>query len=215
MAAHQASPSLGFSRQEHWSGLPFPSPMHESAKWKWSRSVVSDPQRPHGLQPFRLLRPRDFPSKSTGVGCHCLLRNQYLECIKSDKIEWTLLWFILLIWLCTIHIPFTFLDALNYIWYFPLEFTWQFEQMHYACYSMYVCVSFAQSLWPCGLKSTRFLCLWNSADKNTGMGSHSLLQGIFLNQGLNPGLLHCRQILYCLNLQGSPLYQNMLCILWT
>ena len=33
------SPSLGFSRQEHWSGLPFPSPMHESEKWKWSHSV--------------------------------------------------------------------------------------------------------------------------------------------------------------------------------
>ena len=32
MAAHQASPSLGFSRQEHWSGLPFPSPMCESEK---------------------------------------------------------------------------------------------------------------------------------------------------------------------------------------
>ena len=31
-AAHQASPSLGFSRREHWSGLPFPSPMHESEK---------------------------------------------------------------------------------------------------------------------------------------------------------------------------------------
>ena len=42
MAAHQAPPSLGFTRQEHWSGLPFPSPMHESEKWKWSRSVVSD-----------------------------------------------------------------------------------------------------------------------------------------------------------------------------
>ena len=43
-AAHQAPLSLGFSRQEHWSGLPFPSPMHESEKWKWkwSRSVVSD-----------------------------------------------------------------------------------------------------------------------------------------------------------------------------
>ena len=41
-AAHQVSPSMGFSRQEHWSGLPFPSPMHESEKWKWSRSVVSD-----------------------------------------------------------------------------------------------------------------------------------------------------------------------------
>ena len=33
-AAHQASRSLGFSRQEHWSGLPFPSPMHEREKWK-------------------------------------------------------------------------------------------------------------------------------------------------------------------------------------
>ena len=32
MAAHQAPPSLGFSRQKHWSGLPFPSPMHESEK---------------------------------------------------------------------------------------------------------------------------------------------------------------------------------------
>ena len=32
MAAHQAPPSLGFSKQEHWSGLPFPFPMHESEK---------------------------------------------------------------------------------------------------------------------------------------------------------------------------------------
>ena len=42
MAAHQAPLSLGFSRQEHWSGLIFPSPIHESEKWKWSRSVLSD-----------------------------------------------------------------------------------------------------------------------------------------------------------------------------
>ena len=68
MVAHQAPPSLGFSRQEHWSGLPFSSPMHESEKWKWSRSVMSDPQRPHGLQPSRLLCPWDFPGESTGVG---------------------------------------------------------------------------------------------------------------------------------------------------
>ena len=68
MAAHEAPPSLGFSRQEHWSGLPFPSPMHESEKWKWSHSVVSDSWRPHGLQPTRLLSPWDFPGKSTGVG---------------------------------------------------------------------------------------------------------------------------------------------------
>ena len=41
-AAHQAPPSLGLSSQEYWSGLPFPSPMHESEKRKWSRSVVSN-----------------------------------------------------------------------------------------------------------------------------------------------------------------------------
>ena len=46
MAAHQAPPSLGFSRQEHWSGLPFPSPMQESEKWKWSCSIVSDSSDP-------------------------------------------------------------------------------------------------------------------------------------------------------------------------
>ena len=71
-AAHQAPLSLGFSRQEHWSGLPFPSPMNESEKCKWSHSVVFDSSRPHGLQPTRLPHPWDFPGKSTGVGCHCL-----------------------------------------------------------------------------------------------------------------------------------------------
>ena len=38
-AGHQAPPSLGFSRQEHWSGLPFPAPMYESEKWKWTSLI--------------------------------------------------------------------------------------------------------------------------------------------------------------------------------
>ena len=66
-------PSLGFSRQEHWRGLPFPSPMHESEKWKWSRSVVSDSSRPHGLQPTRLPRSWVFQARVLGMRCHCLL----------------------------------------------------------------------------------------------------------------------------------------------
>ena len=82
-AAHQAPPSLGFSRQEHWSGLPFPSPMQESEKWKWRCSVVSDSSRPHGLQPTRLLLPWDFPGKSTWVGWHCLLRESTLPTIYN------------------------------------------------------------------------------------------------------------------------------------
>ena len=54
------------------------------------------------------------------------------------------------------------------------------------------------SLRPHGLYS-----LWNSPVQNTGVGSLSLLQGIFQTQGVNPGLLHCRQILYCLSHQAS------------
>ena len=72
-AAHQAPPSPGFSRREPWSGSPCPSPMHASEEWKGSRSVVSDSERLHGLQASRLLRPWDFPGKSTRMGCHRLL----------------------------------------------------------------------------------------------------------------------------------------------
>ena len=79
MAAHQDPRSLGFSRQEHWSRLPFPSPMHKSGNWKWSYSVMSDSLRPHGLQPTRLLCPWDFLGKSTGVGRHCLLHTIFLD----------------------------------------------------------------------------------------------------------------------------------------
>ena len=82
-AAHQAPSSLGFSKQEHWRGLPFPSPMHESEKWKWIRSVMSNFLRPPGLQPIRPLRPWDFPGKSTGVGCYCLLWAEREEQLKS------------------------------------------------------------------------------------------------------------------------------------
>ena len=91
MAAHEAPLSLGFSRQEHWSGLPFPSPMHQSEKWKWSRSVMSDSSWPHGLQPTRLLCPWDFPGNNTGVGCHCHLQS---------SLTFTQYNFFLIMWIC-------------------------------------------------------------------------------------------------------------------
>ena len=55
---------------------------------------------------------------------------------------------------------------------------------------------------PHRLQPTRLLCPWNSPGKNTGVGSHSLLQGIFPIQGLNPGLLCFRQIVYHLSHQA-------------
>ena len=63
-AAHQASLSMRFSRQGHWSGLPFPSPKHESEKWKWSHSVMPNSSRSHGLQPTRLLHPWRIPKRT-------------------------------------------------------------------------------------------------------------------------------------------------------
>ena len=50
----------------------------------------------------------------------------------------------------------------------------------------------------------RFLCPWNSSGKNTGVGCCALLQRIFLTQGSNLGVLHCRQILYHPNHHESP-----------
>ena len=59
------------------------------------------------------------------------------------------------------------------------------------------------SLQPHGLLPTRLLCPWASPGKNTGVGCHALLQRIFPTQGLNPGLPHCRRILYQVSHQGS------------
>ena len=74
------------------------------------------------------------------------------------------------------------------------------------------CVSrsvLSDSLRPHGLHSSRFLCPWNSPGKNSGMGFHSLLQGIFLTQGSNSGVLHCRQILYCLSHQENIMHKYL------
>ena len=65
-AAYQAPPSMGFSRQEYWSGVPLPS------LCLVTRSCLTFLQ-PQELQPTRLFCPWDFPGKNTGVGCHFLL----------------------------------------------------------------------------------------------------------------------------------------------
>ena len=71
------------------------------------------------------------------------------------------------------------------------------------------CSLLPESLQPYGLQPANLLCPWSSPGKNTGVGCHFLLQGIFPTQGLNQGLPHCSQILYtlqrkCISLCISP-----------
>ena len=88
-AAHQAPPSLGFSRQEHWSGLPFPSPMHESEKLKWSRSVVSDSYDPMDFSPPGSSVRGNFQARVLEWGAIALLNHKkewnWISCSDVDE----------------------------------------------------------------------------------------------------------------------------------
>ena len=72
------------------------------------------------------------------------------------------------------------------------------------------CSVTSTSSWPHVLYPTGFLCPGNSPGKNTGVGCHFLLQGTFPTQGLNPGIPHCRRILYQLSHKGSPAGKSQL-----
>ena len=77
----------------------------------------------------------------------------------------------------------------------------------YSCHLAYECVlSHFSRVWlfvTSWIVVTSPLCPWNSPGKSTGVGCHTLLPGIFLSQGSDPGLLHCKQSLYHLSHQGS------------
>ena len=87
------------------------------------------------------------------------------------------------------------------------KFCWAYKSLN--LFSLFICVvlfvipcrlqEVSDSLWPHGVYSP-----WNSPGQNTGVGNLSLLQGIFPTQGSNPGLPHCRWILYQLSHKRSP-----------
>ena len=68
---------------------------------------------------------------------------------------------------------------------------------------LHMCVLITQS---CLTLCDLMVCPWNSLGKNTGVGCHFLLRGIFQTQGLNQSLLYCRQIFYHLSYQGLVVY---------
>ena len=95
-------------------------------------------------------------------------------------------------------------------WSFFLQW-WEYSEIRQwwelHCSVLYTVLSrsvMSNSLWPPWMQPTRLSVPGDSPGKNTGVGCHALLQGIFPTQGSNPGLLHCRQILYRLSHQGSP-----------
>ena len=165
--AHQGPLSMGFSRQEHWSGCHF-----------LLQGIVPT----QGLNP-RLLRCRRILYHWATREAHSLIRMfiyslasgcqggpWWLRC-KESTCQWV-----------------------NHHMITEVE-KWKWS-----------CSVVSDSLRPHGLYS-----LWNSPGQNTGVGSLSLLQGIFPTQGSNPGLLHRRWILYQLSHQGcwTVLYPSL------
>ena len=109
MAAHQAPPSLGFSRQEHWSGLPFPSPPNSCVEAKISKVLCLEKGlyedcvqatlqlytaicNPVDYSPPGSSVHGDSPGKNTGVGCHALLQGIFLTQGSNPRLLCLLHW---------------------------------------------------------------------------------------------------------------------------
>ena len=88
-----------------------------------------------------------------------------------------------------------------YIYVYIYTHTHTHTHTHTYIYIYENCSVVSNSLWPHGLY---IYSPWNSPGQNTGVSSLSLLQGLFPTQRSNPGLPHCRQILYQLSHKGSP-----------
>ena len=130
--------------------------------------------------PLGSSHPWNSPGKNTGEGCHALLQGFFLTQVSNLHL------------FCLLH--------------------WQAGSFppappgkpHVLCCAVLSHSVVSDPSWPHGLKPTRLLCPWNSPGKNAGIGCRALLQGIFPTEGSNPGLQHCRQILYQLRHKGSP-----------
>ena len=133
-----------------------------------------------------ILCPWDSPGKNNGVDCHFLLQRIFL----TQGLNWvsciTGKFFIV----CPPGKPKRFLRPLSSLLFFEA----QEDRAVFCVNTLCVLCLVAQScLTLCNPMD--FSRPWNSPGQNTGVGSLSLLQGIFPTQGSNPGLLHCRQIL--------------------
>ena len=130
-----------------------------------------------------------FFKKNTGMGCHFLLQGIFPTQGSNPRL------------LCLLHWQAGSL---------PLAPPGK-ARMYLPVLLLLHCVAsvISDSVGPYGLQPVRLLYPWDSPGKSSRVGCHTLLQEIFLTQGSNLGLLHCRQILYCCITREAHLY---LCI---
>ena len=172
---------MEFSWQEFWSGSV-----------QFSHSVMSNSLQPHGLQHTRLACPSPTPgacSKScpSSRWCHPIISSSvvpFSSCLQSFPASGS----------------------------FPVnQFFSSGGQSIRASASALVLPMNIQDWFPFGLTGLIFLLptgfsrVFSNTTVQNGVGSYSLFQGILPTQRLNLGLLHCRQILYHLSHQGSPM----------
>ena len=105
------------------------------------------------------------------------------------------------LWLVNFHfrLPLAHGNQSSTLWLNNMTLTWHWSRS-----------VASNSLRPHELWPTRLLHPWNFPGKSTGVGCHFLLQVIFPTEGSNPGLPHCRQTIYCLSHQGSPVNLTIL-----
>ena len=163
----------------------------------------------------RFLCPWDSPGKNTGVGCHAFLQGIfstqesnlcshvsgigrwifYLQQHQGSPMNSSILQ-LLVTWKLRsgycLH-----LDGICRLYFYHIRDV-KLKMRICVCVLSHLVMS----------DSLRTQCPWRSPGKNTGVGSHSLLQGIFPTQGWKPALLHCRQSLHHLRYQGSPWIEN-------
>ena len=190
--------SMKFSRQEYQRGLPFPSP--------------GDLPNP-GIEPgSTALQAGYLPTEPPGKPIHTLVFyfKEYFTKYSYTQIvshmykyisKFSALKNILLSFIISRSSPIGPSTPVGkiHIYEWLHQGVWQIN--FFVCFRYSVMSNFLQ---PHGLQPSRLVCPWDFPGKNTGVDCLSLLQEIFPTQGSNPGLLHCRQILYLLSHQGSP-----------
>ena len=186
-AAYQAPLSMGFSRQEYWSGMPLLSPQNG-----WQTFIL-------GAEPCQFWKAVAEPRKTPWF---LASRGEEFNLGPVMRLDHSEL-------LC---------NKVLFKYKRDRESFWDRHQKGAErappdglqangirlLVAVVFCSVVSDSLWPHGLRPARLLCAWDSPGKNTGVDCHSLLQRIFLTQGSNLGLLHCRQILYHLSYREEP-----------